>query len=127
MATTIFNLAAQAAISVGSSLWIDLGIIPTGYQDWIGSWTITTINKPISVYLRTNLIGQSTGTISTTKLLGTISLSKAGASSTQDLYKKGALHTVTVIGTGTEHWWIQITAKSSTVGSVQYKVIYTTV
>jgi hypothetical protein len=124
MATTLFNLVAQASVSVGSELWVDLGLIPTGLADWIGSWTTTTVNKAITIELRTNLALQSGGTLAKTKLLASMSLSKAGSSLTQDLYKKGTLHTTTVVGTGVEHWYLHITAKSSTTGTVQYKVFF---
>jgi hypothetical protein len=124
--TTSFNLVAQGTVSVGSELWVNLATIPTGGVDWVGSWTLTTINKAMSADLRTNLVGQSAGTLAATKILGTMSISKAGGSATQDLYKKGALHTVTVTGTGVEKLWLRLYAKSAIAGTAQYKVIYTT-
>src|ERR1041385_9075583 len=109
MATTLFNLVAQASVSAGIDLWVNLGTIPTGLYIWIGNDSFTSPNKAVTVELRTNLIGQSTGTLAATKLLASASV-KSGATVTQDLYKKGSLHTVTVVGTGVEKWWLHITS-----------------
>jgi hypothetical protein len=124
MATVIFDQAKTASGSNGSDLWIDLGLIPTGLRMWIGSWTVYGA-KADSFYLYTNKTGKSTALATDCTLLASVSI-KAGATVTQDLYKKGTLHTTTVYGTGVERWWINIKAKSSTSASYNYKVIFTT-
>jgi hypothetical protein len=124
MATIIFDQTKSASGSNGSELWIDLGLIPTGLRMWIGSWTVYGA-KADSFYLYTNKTGKSTAIATDCTLLASIS-AKAGATVTQDLYKRGTLHTVTTYGTGVEHWWICIKAKSTTLASYSYKVVYTT-
>jgi hypothetical protein len=124
MATTLFNLTASGSGSNGANLWIDLGLIPTSYRMWIGNWTVYGA-KTETFYLYTNKTGQSTASTTACTLLAQIA-PKAGATVTQDLYKKGTLHTTTVYGTGVEHWWINIVAKSSTSASYNYKILYTT-
>jgi len=120
---SLFNLSKTVSGTVGSSAWIDLGIIPTGYDFRISSWTCSSPSKAISFYLYTNNLGASaSGTANCTKLA--LVAAKSGATVTQDLYKKGTLNTKTVIGTGVEHWWVYMTAKSSTSGTYNINIIY---
>lgn len=121
--TAIFNLVLTGSGTVGTSAWIDLGAIPTGYDYWIGQVTYTSIDKTVTFELRTNTSGQAGGSDANTTVLDTVTL-RAGASATRDLYKNGSLHTKTVVGTGVEHWWIKMTSKSGTAGSYTYKAIY---
>ena len=124
MAVVLFDTTATASGTNGASIWIDLGLIPSGFRRWIGSWTIYGA-KADTFYLYTNKTGKSSGITADCTLLasGTV---KAGATITQDLYKRGSLHTTTVYGTGVEHWWINIVSKSSTSAAYNYKVLYTT-
>jgi len=122
MATSLFNLTKPLSGSVGASAWIDLGLIPTGFDFRINTWTCSG-SKAISFYLYTNLATKSASGTANCKLLGTL-LPKAGATLTQDLYKRGALLTKTVTGTGVEHWWIYMTAKSSTSGTYSINISY---
>jgi len=121
----LFNLVKQLSGSVGSSVWIDLGLIPANYRFHIGSWTCSCPTKAISFNLYTNKTSKSASTTSTTDTtkLATLAL-KAGSSGTQDLYKKGTLSTVTVIGTGVEHWWVNLTSKSNTSGTYTINIYY---
>ena len=125
MATVLFNLTASNSGNVGLETWVDLGLIPTGFDVWIGSASYTAVSKATSFDLRTNNTGQSAGSLAATTLLDTVTL-KTGASITHDLYKRGTLHTKTVVGTGVEHWWLRVYSKSSTLGSYSYKILYTT-
>lgn len=124
MATVLFDKTVTGSGSNGAGLWIDLGVIPTGLRVWIGNWTVYGA-KADSFYLYTNLEGKSTASTGACKLLASVSV-KAGATATQDLYKKGTMHTTTVYGTGVEHWWIYIKSKASTLAAYNYKVVYTT-
>lgn len=124
MATTLFDQTTTGSGTNGSSIWIDLGLIPSGYRKFIGSWTVYGA-KADSFYLYTNKTGKSTSLATDCTLIASCAI-KAGATVTQDLYKRGTLHTVTVYGTGVEHWWINITSKSSTAAAFNYKVISTT-
>ena len=119
----LFNLTKQVSGSVGSSAWIDLGLIPSGYDFRIGSWTCSNPTKTISFKLYTNLATKSAGTAIDCKLLATIA-PKAGSSLSQDLYKSGTLATKTTISSGVEHWWVNLTAKSSTSGTYTITIYY---
>jgi hypothetical protein len=124
VATALFNLTASVSGSNGTGLWIDLGLIPSTYRIWIGSWTVYGA-KADSFYLYGNKIGKSAAVATDCTLVASCAI-KAGATATQDLYKKGTLHTVTAYSTGVEHWWINITSKSSTLAAYNCKVLYTT-
>lgn len=119
-----FNLIKQGSGSNGANVWIDLGPIPTGFDNWIGNWTVYGA-KTETFYLYTNLSGKAISGTANCKLLASVA-PKAGTTVTQDLYKRGTLHTATIIGTGVEHWWINIVSKSSTLASYTYKILYTT-
>ena len=119
----IFDLSQSKTGTNGADLWIDLGLIPTGFRFFIGSWTVYGA-KADSFYLYTNKATKSAAVTTDCTLLASASI-KAGATVTQDLYKKGTLHTTTVYGTGVEHWWIRITSKSGTSAAYNCKVIYT--
>lgn len=123
MATLLFNLILSGSGSVGAEVWLNLGLIPTGHDYRIGSDSFTAISKTTGFEIRTNLVGQSLGTTGATKVLATASC-KTGTSITQDLYKKGALLTKTIVGTGVEKWWLCIYSSSATSGSYLYKVYY---
>lgn len=120
----LFNLTKQLSGSVGTSVWIDLGLIPTGYDFRIGSWTCSSA-KAVSFNLYTNKTGKSAGTISTTDTTKLAAAApKAGAVLTQDLYKSGTLSTKTVIGTGAEHWWVNLTSKSGTLATYNITIYH---
>ena len=123
MATVLFDLSKTLTGSNGASIWIDLGLIPTGFDFWIGNWTVYGA-KANSFYLYTNLTGKSTAVAANCKLLASIS-ARTGVTVTQDLYKNGTLHTMTTKGTGVERWWIRIASKSSTLANYNCKVVYT--
>jgi len=42
-----------------------------------------------------------------------------------DMYKANTLHTVSVIGTGVEHFWLKLKSKSSTAGAYLYSLNHT--
>jgi len=115
---------ATGSGSNGATLWIDLGLIASGKRIWIGNWTVYGA-KTETFYLYTNAIGKSASGTTNCTLIASIA-PKAGISTTQDLFKSGALHTTSVYSTGIEHWWMLISAKSSTSASYNYKISYTT-
>jgi hypothetical protein len=123
-ATGSFTTTATGSGTVGIELWIDLGVIPLGYRYWIGFAQFSSIDKVLGFDLRPNLTTKGTGTIVNTSLVATASL-RAGTSKTLDLYKGGALHTTTALGTGVEHWWLRLYSKSASLGSYMYKISYT--
>jgi len=112
--------------TVGASLWIPVLSIPAGFDIWIGSITFSSPYKVCKFDLRTNLSGQSAGTLAATKSLYAWTSSSKVKAITSDLYKNGTLHTATVVGTvAGEKLWILITSKSSTAVTYSYKVNYT--
>lgn len=121
---TLFNLTASGSGSNGANVWIDLGLIPSGFDMWVGNWTVYGA-KTETFYLYTNLAGKSASGTTNCKLMASIA-PRSGTTTTQDLYKAGTLHTATVKSTGVEHWWINIVSKSSTAAAYNYKVLYTT-
>ena len=123
MALALFTLTANGSGSAGTEAWRDLGLIPSGYDFWIGIVVYTSVTKAFTFQLRSNLATKSTGTLANTSLLATAA-PKVGVSVTQDLYRSGRLHTATVKSTGVEHWWMRVYSKSGTSGSYLYKVSY---
>jgi len=125
MPVSLFDRNVSGSGAVGTLAWIDLGVIPAGYKIWIGNVTWTSPDKSITFELRTNLAGQSSGSDGATSVLSTCSVSARTVQVVQDLYRKGRLHTATVPGTGTEHWWVKLKSKSGSSGSYMYSVNYT--
>ena len=118
----LFDKTVSGSGSNGATLWIDLGLIPSGFDFRIGQWTVYGA-KTETFYLYTNTIGKSASGTTNCTLLAQIA-PKAGATTTQDLYKNGSLYTKTVLSTGVEHWWLYISSKSSTAAAYNYKVLY---
>lgn len=123
-ASTLFSQTVSSSGSVGSELWIDAGLITLGRQEWWGYTNWTAPDKALTFELRGNIIGQSTAQVAVTTLYASAS-PKSGASITQDLYRKGRLTVRSVVGTGVEHWWIRVKAKTATTGAYLATVYYT--
>lgn len=111
--------------TVGTLHWIDLGVIPIGKRLFFGSTQYLSPDKSITFELRTNNLNESTGADSTTKLLASASVSIRAGLVTSDLYRKGRLHIVTVLGTGTERCWLKLKSKSGSAGSYMFTINYT--
>ena len=123
---TLFTSQISATVNVGASLWIDLGLIPVGYKIWLGSAQYVSNYKVVTFAPRRNNLGQSAGTTAATGVLATAWASGTKVKSiTMDLYKNGTLHTATLVGDGVTHWWLQLTARSSTLQPVSYLFNYT--
>jgi hypothetical protein len=103
----------------GSSLWIDLGVIPVGSKLWIGSRTYSSPYKTGTFTLRTNKAGKSAGNTTDTVALDSWSSSPKNKSNTKDI---SALGIYSVVGTGVERWWLQLASKSS--GAQTYTYIF---
>jgi hypothetical protein len=106
----------------GASLWIDLGLIPTGTCKWIGSRTYTSAYKPGTFELRTNKATKSAGNLTDTTLLDTWTSSTKVKSNTKSL---APLNVKTVVSSGVEHWWLYLKAKSATAQPYSYSIDYT--
>lgn len=130
MPVSLFNLNISGpppgAATVGSELWIDLGSISTGLRIWFGSAQYTSPDKSVTFELRTNNTGQSAGTLAATTLLSSSAVSVRSGTVTNDMYRKGRLHIVSVYGTGTEHFWLRLKSKSGSAGGYLYSINYTT-
>lgn len=119
MATFYLKLAGPppGTATYGASLWIDLGVIPAGYKIWVGSRTYVSSYKPGTFTLRTNKLTKSAGNTTDTVALDAWTSSTKAKSNTKDLSPYGIY---TVVGTGVEHWWLQLAAKSSTAQAYSY-------
>jgi len=120
----IFDLTIDGTGTLGTSVWVDLGVIPTGKQILFGYATYVAEGKNLQFETRTNVAGQSTGTTGTTDLLDWVAAS-GGSSVDRDFYQYGAINTLSAVSTGVEHWWLHITAQSSSSGTFDYIIRYT--
>ena len=123
--STIFTTNQSNSGTVGASLYVDLGVIPSGKKIWFGTLQASGPDKALTWEVRTNNLTKSAGTDADTTLLASIASTTRGTT-TLDMYKSGTLHIVSVLGSGTEHFWLKIKAKSSTAGSYLYSLNYTT-
>ena len=123
----IFTSQFSGSGTTPAESWVSLGTIPTGFKIWLGNISYTTPDKGITFELRTNLATKSLGSTAETRILDTVSLTAKSTSTARyrDLYKAGALHTVTVLGTGVEKLWLRMVSKSSTAGRYTYLANYT--
>lgn len=120
----LFTSQKSGTPTVGLELWIDLGLIPTGYDEWIGNVQYASNSKVSTFELRTNAATKATGTVANTTLLDAWTSSSKVKTITKDLYKSGTLHIKTVVSSGVEHWWLRIYSKSSTAVACSYLINY---
>ena len=118
----IFDKVITGAVTLTTDLWIDLGAIPTGKKIFYGYATLVAEDKACQFELRSNLVGQSTGTAGTTELHDWCS-ANSGDSIDRDFYWYGNIALLSVTGTGTEHWWIHVKSKGAS-GVVDYIIRY---
>ena len=123
---SIFTTNLTNSGSVGASAYLDMGVIPSGFKIWFGTLQATSPDKATTFEVRTNNLTKSAGTDGDTTLLGTIAASTRSGTVVLDMYKSGTLHTLSVLGSGTEHFWLKLKSKSSTAGSYLYSLNYTT-
>ena len=123
--STIFTTKVSNSGTYGAALYIDLGLIPTGFKVWFGNGQYASTDKSGTFELRTSKLTKSAGNDTDTTLLASISASPKTGTVIQDYYKSGTLHTVSVIGSGVEKFWIKIKSTSSTAGSYLYNLAYT--
>jgi len=119
-----FDLNISGDGSVGSTFYHDLGVIPSGQRIWFGSLQATSPDKSITFEVRTSNVGQSAGDDSSTTVLASASVSPRKGTVLLDMYKRGRLHLVSVVGTGVERFWIKLKSKGS-VGSYLFILNYT--
>jgi len=110
--------------SLTSEAWVDLGLIPDGFKIWIGFATFGAEDKPLSFELRTNLNGESTGTVGTTALHD-YSATTTGDSVDRDLYRDGHTLVMSEVSTGVEHWWLRVRSNTGSVCAFDYFIYYT--
>jgi len=122
---SIFTTNITGSGSVGSSLYIDLGLIPTGKRAWLGNTQFASPDKSCTFSIRKNNSTKSAGTDADTTQMTSSAAGPTTGTVTTDYYKNGTLHTVSNISTGVEHWWLKIVAKSATVGSYYNSINYT--
>ena len=118
----IFDKVISGTGTLSTDLWIDLGAIPTGKQIFYGYATLVAEDKACQFELRSNTTGNSTGATGTTTLHDWSS-ANGGDSTDRDLYWYGNISALSVVGTGTEHWWIHVKSKGAS-GVVDYIIRY---
>jgi hypothetical protein len=118
-----FDLIASGQGLCPKELWIDLGLIPSGKQVWLGYATLVAEDKDIQFEVRSNLAGQSAGTAGATQLHDYAS-AQVGASCDRDFFKDGNVLTATVVSTGVEHWWLRCRSASINNGAADYIFYY---
>ena len=123
--TSNFSGPPPGDLTVGAEHWINLGLIPSGQRLWFGNAQYTSPDKSITFELRSNLTGQSAGTLAATSLLDAASVAPRSGTVTRDMYRKGRLHIVSVVGTGVEKCWLRLKSKSGAAGSYLYSINYT--
>lgn len=104
--------------------WIDLLSIPSGSKLWFGTARYTSPDKTFTFELRTNLTGESQGTVAKTDVLYKASVSSRKGTVTIDMYKNGRLHISSVLGTGSEKVWLRLVSKKQTAASYLYDIYY---
>ena len=120
----LFDTVIYGSGTVGTETWVDLGLIPTGKQIWLGYSTYAGVDKNTQFETRSNLSGTSNGTTANTKLHDW-SAAQAGSSVDRDFYQNGNIMTSSVISTGVEHLWLRILGQGQTQGGFDYIIRYT--
>lgn len=118
-----FDQITSSLGTVNTETWIDLGLISSGKQVWLGFCTFTAEDKNLVFEMRTNNTGQSTGTVGTTTLQDWSS-TPGGSSIDRDFFHGGATAVMSVLGTGVEHWWLRIKSGSNAAGNYSYIIYY---
>lgn len=113
-------------LTIGTSEYISLGLIPSGSRIWFGTGQFASPDKSFTFEIRTSLLGQSAGTDAATSLLAATSVSPRNGLVTADYYKGGRLHTASVIGSGVEKFWLRLKSNSGSLGSYYFSINYTT-
>lgn len=122
-----FELVFLGSGSAGSEAWVDLGVIPTGKQLWLGLATFISDDKAIAFEVRPNIPGQSAGDVANTQLRAMTSV-PTGESRDIDFFFGGqvlAVAPVTAASTGVEKLWIRLRSKSNATGTFSYILFYT--
>ena len=121
----LFTSNVNGDANVGTTFWIDLGLIPNGKKIFIGNATYTSPDKSVTFEIRSNLASQDSGADGTTLKLISSAVSPRKGTVSFDFYKNGRLHLVSTLSSGNEKWWLKLVSKGAT-GSVLYSINYTT-
>jgi hypothetical protein len=122
---SIFASNVTKSGTYGTADYIDFGVIPAGYKIWFGVCQFASPDKSGTFEVRTSKATKAAGNDTDTTLLGTISAGPRTGTVNLDLYKSNSLHTVSVIGTGVEKFWVKAKSKSSTSSSYYASINYT--
>ena len=119
----IFDKTISGSGTVNQELWVDLGVIPNGKQLLLGYATYIAEDKALQFETRSNIAGQSTGTIGNTTLHDWTATT-TGSSVDRDFYQYGYVNTTTVVSTGVEKLWLRIKSGSAAAGAWDYILRY---
>lgn len=134
----LFNLTfSGSATTVSKDDWYDIGAlsvgggyspIPTGVQLWLGLMMAFSQDKGLSYEIRVNNSGQSTGTVSTTELIGVSASDPASGTTPCDLFYRGAIQTLApaASSTGVEKLWLRVESGTATSSTFDWFIYFTT-
>lgn len=134
--TPIFELSFMGSgLTSTKDDWYDIGLsqpnpsspVPSGKQIWLGYSTFISEDKNLIFEVRSNLTGNSTGTLANTQLVGFASVSAAD-SKDMDFYLYGNIITlfpVSATSTGVEKLWLRVRSGTQTVAAFDYILRYT--
>lgn len=120
----LFDTVIYGSGTVQTELWIDLGLIPSGKQIWLGYATYAGVDKNVQFETRSNSSGTSTGTAANTQLHDW-SAAQQGSSVDRDFYQNGNIMTSTVVSTGVERLWLRVLGQGNVQGGFDYIIRYT--
>jgi len=125
--TPTFDLVFDGNGTVTSELWVDLGVIPTGKQLFIGYANLIANDKDLLFEFRPNILTKSLGTVGETNLRYVVSAPK-GDSKDVDMFYYG---NIVILGpaagasTGVEKMWLRIKSGTGAAGTFDYMIFYT--
>jgi hypothetical protein len=122
---SIFTSSIIGDGTFGASIYIDLGLIPSGQKTWFGAGQFASPDKTSTFELRTNIASQGSGSDANTLILGAINAGARSGTVTKDFYKNGSLHTVSALGSGVERIWLKIKSKTAASGSYYFLITHT--
>jgi hypothetical protein len=121
----LFDQQKTGSGNVATSLWVDLGVISSGFKYRLGIGNLGSLMKSITFDIRTNKLTKSAGTLTDTTSIASYAVGPKTKPNPYalDCYKNNSLAKYTVVGSGTEHWWLLLTAKGAS-AAFNYQINY---
>lgn len=119
----VFDTVISGSGTVGTEYWVDLGVIPSGKQIWLGYATYGAVDKNLQFETRYNNSGSSVGNVANTTLVDYCG-AQSGSSVDRDFYWYGAIATMTIVSTGTEKLWLRVVGQGQSLSTFEYIIRY---